>query len=121
MTSRQGAVLGRSRIVLFTAFFAVHLWLALQGTIQRPSTFHDVDLYRFWVGQGLHHGQWPVLDFPWVYPAGALAPMMVAAVLDTHHTVSYAVIWSVLVLSLIHISEPTRLRRISYAVFCLKK
>ena len=27
----------------------------------------------------------------------------------------------VLRLSLIHISEPTRLRRISYAVFCLKK
>src|SRR5660397_60009 len=27
----------------------------------------------------------------------------------------------VLMLSLIHISEPTRLRRISYAVFCLKK
>src|SRR5660398_311346 len=26
-----------------------------------------------------------------------------------------------LFLSLIHISEPTRLRRISYAVFCLKK
>src|SRR5660398_315290 len=26
-----------------------------------------------------------------------------------------------LALSLIHISEPTRLRRISYAVFCLKK
>ena len=28
---------------------------------------------------------------------------------------------NVLYLSLIHISEPTRLRRISYAVFCLKK
>src|SRR5660397_293667 len=28
---------------------------------------------------------------------------------------------SVISLSLIHISEPTRLRRISYAVFCLKK
>src|SRR5665809_19811 len=28
---------------------------------------------------------------------------------------------SVYALSLIHISEPTRLRRISYAVFCLKK
>src|SRR5660398_149287 len=26
-----------------------------------------------------------------------------------------------IILSLIHISEPTRLRRISYAVFCLKK
>src|SRR5660398_277156 len=32
-----------------------------------------------------------------------------------------AVIGVPLVLSLIHISEPTRLRRISYAVFCLKK
>src|SRR5450756_2790064 len=29
--------------------------------------------------------------------------------------------WSVLCLSLIHISEPTRLGMISYAVFCLKK
>ena len=111
MTSRQGEVLGRSRIVLFTAFIAVHLWLALQGTIQRSSTFHDVDLYRFWIGQGLHHGQWPVLDFPWVYPAGALAPMMVAAVLDTHHTTSYAVIWSVLVTVLDAIAVLVLIRR----------
>ena len=29
--------------------------------------------------------------------------------------------WSVLSLSLIHISEPTRRTPISYAVFCLKK
>src|SRR5660397_275270 len=29
--------------------------------------------------------------------------------------------WTHYSLSLIHISEPTRLRRISYAVFCLKK
>src|SRR5660397_264876 len=28
---------------------------------------------------------------------------------------------TLITLSLIHISEPTRLRRISYAVFCLKK
>jgi uncharacterized membrane protein len=111
MTSRQGEVLGRSRIVLFTAFIAVHLWLALQGTIQRSSTFHDVDLYRFWIGQGLHHGQWPVLDFPWVYPVGALAPMMVAAVLDTHHTTSYAVIWSVLVTVLDAIAVLVLIRR----------
>src|SRR5660398_301325 len=34
--------------------------------------------------------------------------------LDTEENVVY-------LLSLIHISEPTRLRRISYAVFCLKK
>ena len=30
-------------------------------------------------------------------------------------------LYAVKTLSLIHISEPTRLRRISYAVFCLKK
>src|SRR5660397_267153 len=30
-------------------------------------------------------------------------------------------IYGLVYLSLIHISEPTRLRRISYAVFCLKK
>src|SRR5660398_203941 len=29
--------------------------------------------------------------------------------------------YDAVLLSLIHISEPTRLRRISYAVFCLKK
>src|SRR5660398_316363 len=33
---------------------------------------------------------------------------------------SDALTHQVIVLSLIHISEPTRLRRISYAVFCLK-
>src|SRR5660398_286312 len=33
---------------------------------------------------------------------------------SAHHYLKFA-------LSLIHISEPTRLRRISYAVFCLKK
>src|SRR5450830_641407 len=42
MTSRQGEVLGRSRIVLFTAFIAVHLWLALQGTIQRCTAMNAV-------------------------------------------------------------------------------
>src|SRR5660398_47902 len=35
----------------------------------------------------------------------------------------FTMIWehTIGILSLIHISEPTRLRRISYAVFCLKK
>jgi len=33
----------------------------------------------------------------------------------------YSLQLAVIALSLIHISEPTRLRRISYAVFCLKK
>lgn len=111
MTSRQAAVLSHSRIVLLAAFVAVHAWLALQGTLQRPSTFHDVDLYRYWVGGGLHGGQWPVLDYPWVYPVGALAPMLVTAVLDTHHTVTYAVLWSALVTILDAIAVLVLIRR----------
>ena len=43
------------------------------------------------------------------------APRDAAAVRCAHHTLTG------IQLSLIHISEPTRLRRISYAVFCLKK
>src|SRR5660397_279760 len=42
-----------------------------------------------------------------------------------HQRISPSIIQSfsqtIQILSLIHISEPTRLRRISYAVFCLKK
>src|SRR5660397_267606 len=38
---------------------------------------------------------------------------------ELHHTTPYELVRKML--SLIHISEPTRLRRISYAVFCLKK
>jgi len=111
MASRQGEVLSHSRIVLLAAFIAVHAWLALQGTLQRPSTFHDVDLYRYWVGGGLHGGQWPVFDYPWVYPVGALAPMLVTAVLDTHHTVTYAVLWSALVTILDAIAVLVLIRR----------
>ena len=44
---------------------------------------------------------------------GEYSEKPMAIILDVDETV--------LDLSLIHISEPTRLRRISYAVFCLKK
>src|SRR5660397_251316 len=40
---------------------------------------------------------------------------------DNYHTKAAGKGRTVQYLSLIHISEPTRLRRISYAVFCLKK
>src|SRR5659263_726023 len=40
---------------------------------------------------------------------------------DQRTMISLRVVEGLLVLSLIHISEPTRLGMISYAVFCLKK
>src|SRR5450759_5621167 len=51
------------------------------------------------------------MEVRWVYTAGFL--LWSAATLSTAAVASF--------LSLIHISEPTRLGMISYAVFCLKK
>ncbi|MFC6451558.1 glycosyltransferase 87 family protein [Cellulomonas gelida] len=61
----------------------------------RPSqTFWDIDLYRWWMWQGLNDGTWPVLDGPWVYPVGALVPMLTAATGGTDSTTGYALAWS---------------------------
>jgi hypothetical protein len=58
----------------------VHGWIALVGTVLIPTqAFWDVDLYRWWMWQGLHQGVWPVLDGDWVYPAGAVLPMLLPA------------------------------------------
>lgn len=65
------------------------------GVFLRPAqTFWDVDLYRWWMWQGLNDGTWPVLDGPWVYPVGALVPMLTAATGGTDSTTGYALAWS---------------------------
>lgn len=92
----------RSRAALWTAFLAVHAWIAYVGTVLIPTkAFWDVDLYRWWMWQGLHQGVWPVLDGDWVYPAGAVVPMLLPAlVVDAVGTRVYAVAWSVLITAL---------------------
>src|SRR5665809_138309 len=54
-----------------------------------------------------------------ILPPGITAPIIKLP--DLRLTIQLVVDCLVISLSLIHISEPTRLRRISYAVFCLKK
>ncbi|NMR18641.1 glycosyltransferase 87 family protein [Cellulomonas fimi] len=83
---------------LWLAFALVHGWLTVVGVVLIPNrAFYDVDLYRYWVALGLVDGQWPVLDGPWVYPAGALVPMLVPAAVGAGSTVAYALGWSALV------------------------
>src|SRR5450756_286809 len=69
-----------------------------------------------------HMADEPVFIFPATYHTEADAQLDYAAVKELH---SAGVIGTydaaVVTLSLIHISEPTRLGMISYAVFCLKK
>ena len=55
-------------------------------------------------------------DINWPY-----AEQLARGLLEHHGADLQTVAWYTLALSLIHISEPTRLGMISYAVFCLKK
>ncbi|WP_232514466.1 glycosyltransferase 87 family protein [Cellulomonas sp. PSBB021] len=79
----------------------VHAWLLVLGVYLRPTeTFWDLDLYRWWMWLGLHEGVWPVLDGPWVYPAGAVAPMLLAALGGTGYGPGFSLAWSLLVTAL---------------------
>src|SRR5665809_7311 len=51
----------------------------------------------------------------WGHNRNEIIKAMIRQLMDLPHSSLFGF------LSLIHISEPTRLRRISYAVFCLKK
>ncbi|WP_298455009.1 hypothetical protein [uncultured Cellulomonas sp.] len=87
-----------SRTALWTTFVAVHGWLAWLGVVVMPTrAFWDVDLYRWWASLALDAGRWPVLDDPWVYPAGALVPVLAPALTGARTTVGYSVGWCVLV------------------------
>ena len=68
---------GETRAGLITGFVAVHLAyvLVLLPVIVSGGTEGDLPLYRKWAIEAIG-GYWPVIDFPWVYPAGALIPIV---------------------------------------------
>lgn len=83
---------------MWVAFVLVHGWLALVGLVLIPQkAFWDLDLYRYWMWLGIHRGEWPVLSGSWVYPAGAVVPMLVAAVGGTGGGSAYPAVWALLV------------------------
>ncbi|MBO3083090.1 glycosyltransferase 87 family protein [Cellulomonas fengjieae] len=76
----------------------MHGWLALVGLVLIPQeAFWDLDLYRYWMWLGINRGEWPVLSGSWVYPAGAIVPMLLAGVAGTGGGPAYAGVWVVLV------------------------
>ncbi|WP_024286559.1 glycosyltransferase 87 family protein [Cellulomonas sp. KRMCY2] len=102
----------RGRAALWVAFVLVHLWLTVLGVLVVPAeAFHDVDLYRWWMYLALERGQWPVLDDAWVYPVGALVPMLLPAVGTTVSTVGYALGWCLLVTALDAVAVVVLVRR----------
>ncbi|MCP8998656.1 DUF2029 domain-containing protein [Pseudarthrobacter sp. RMG13] len=66
-------------------FFVVFIRKFLGGV-----PHEDVTLYSRWAFSGLETGTWPGLDIDWVYPIGALGPIMAAAILGKQ---AYFFLW----------------------------
>lgn len=65
---------------MWLAFFMVSVWPIISGLyVVNDAGFGDVSLYYEWSRNGIEHGIWPVINEPWVYPLGALAPMALLA------------------------------------------
>jgi hypothetical protein len=87
-----------SKPAVWVSFVLVHAWLALVGLVMIPQkAFWDLELYRYWMWLGLHEGDWPVLSGDWVYPAGAILPMLAAAPGGTGADSQYATVWALMV------------------------
>ncbi|MDR0482687.1 MAG: hypothetical protein LBH13_05980 [Cellulomonadaceae bacterium] len=99
-----------SPAALWTAFVLVHGWVVVRSVRYLGSIFGDVDLYQWWATQGMNSGWWPVLNFSWVYPAGALVPVTAPAFI-THDRVGYRIVWVVMVTALNAIAFAVLLHR----------
>ncbi|MBP3035978.1 DUF2029 domain-containing protein [Arthrobacter sp. zg-ZUI100] len=68
---------------LWSCFALVHLgfFLALSGLVFSGGVLSDIRFYRQWAFDGLNDGIWQGISMDWVYPIGALAPMLLATIL----------------------------------------
>ena len=85
--------------LLVLGFVAVHAWVLKQAITWGYTIYGDVTLYEWWARHGLTTGEWPVLDFDWVYPAGALVPVTLPA-LVTDGLLGYEIVWTAMVVAL---------------------
>ncbi|MCL2804146.1 MAG: glycosyltransferase 87 family protein [Micrococcales bacterium] len=74
--------------VVFAVVHAYLIWLCLGP---QAVGANDLALYGWWVGEGLSGHGWMGLEVAWVYPVGALFPMVLAAVagFGTPYTVTW--------------------------------
>ncbi len=81
---------------IWWTFAALHaaVFVALTPLMLRGGAEGDLPLYRTWATGALSEGRWPVMDFAWVYPAGALLPVVLPNVLGESR---YQLVWLLLV------------------------
>jgi hypothetical protein len=93
---------------LFFALIHVGFLARLLPFIIGGGVLSDIRFYREWAYQALDDGVWQGIDTAWVYPAGALAPMVVAAVLGPY---LYQLAWFVLFAGLNAVGTAALIRR----------
>ena len=79
--SPSAVLLGAARhpVVLWCAFLLVHLLLGLLNLVGDGYPLNDVTgVYKFWIDGGIVANFWVGIDGPWVYPVGAIIPMLLA-------------------------------------------
>jgi hypothetical protein len=82
---------------VWVAFAVVHAVLLWEAGRHTAALYGDPGLYRQWAEQALNHGVWPVLDVDWVYPVGALVPVMLPGLVSLDAE-TYRLLFMVLVI-----------------------
>jgi hypothetical protein len=84
---------------LVLGFLAVHVvfLLALLPTILTGRVLGDLPLYRTWAENGLVHQLWQGITVEWVYPVGALVPIVLAGL---GGPLLYQLLWFLMTMSL---------------------
>ncbi|TYC98879.1 DUF2029 domain-containing protein [Arthrobacter echini] len=93
---------------LFFALIHVGFLARLLPFIIGGGVLSDIRFYREWAYQALNDGVWEGIDTAWVYPVGALAPMLVATILGPH---LYQLAWFVLFAALNAVATAVLVRR----------
>ena len=89
----------RSPRTLLLGFLGLHLLFlfALLPTILTGRVLGDLPLYRVWAEQALANNVWQGIDVEWVYPIGAIVPIVLA---DAAGPLLYQLLWFVMTMAL---------------------
>ncbi|WEO77225.1 glycosyltransferase 87 family protein [Cryobacterium sp. SO2] len=98
LTPARRAWLRRPRTLLF-GFLGLHVLFlfALLPTILTGRVLGDLPLYRVWAEQALVNGVWQGVDVQWVYPIGAIVPVVLA---DAAGPLLYQLLWFIMTMAL---------------------
>lgn len=73
----------RSSVWIFFALIHAGFLARLMPFILTGEVLSDIRLYRAWAYEALNDGVWQGIDTAWVYPVGAIFPMVAATVLGS--------------------------------------